>query len=42
MIVADFPSFAYLSSLPLLIFVAELCVVTTSTIRIIFVARGPG
>jgi uncharacterized protein YebE (UPF0316 family) len=40
MIVADFPGFAYLSSLPLLIFVAELCVVTISTIRIIFVARG--
>lgn len=29
-----------LSTLPLLVFLAELCVVTISTIRIIFVARG--
>src|SRR6266567_75819 len=29
-----------MSTLPLLVFVAELCVVTIGTIRIIFVARG--
>src|SRR5207237_9508671 len=29
-----------ISTLPLLVFVAELCVVTLSTIRITFIARG--
>jgi uncharacterized protein YebE (UPF0316 family) len=33
-------SFAIFSALPLLVFFAELCVVTLSTLRIIFLARG--
>jgi uncharacterized protein YebE (UPF0316 family) len=40
MIFADSPSLAFLPTLPLVIFVAELCVVTISTMRVIFVARG--
>ncbi len=40
MIFADSPSLAFLPTLPLIIFVAELCVVTLSTMRVIFVARG--
>src|SRR5207302_6179917 len=32
--------FPVLSSLPLLVFFAELCVVTLSTLRIIFLSRG--
>src|ERR1700693_3306783 len=31
---------SYVPVLPLLIFVAEICVVTISTVRIIFVSRG--